>query len=225
MSHELRTPLNAIIGFSELMREQMFGPLGDARYAEYTGLIHSSGKHLLDLITDMLDMAKIEAGKMMLSPERMDLGESMDDCLRILKDQALNGRVALSSELKGPVMLQADRRAVKQVLLNLLSNAVKFTPPEGKVVISAWKERGRALVAVRDTGIGVSPADLARLGNPFEQAKTDAMLAKGGIGLGLALVKALVEKHGGTLVMKSTLGKGTKVTVDFPLSQRAKARG
>ncbi len=225
MSHELRTPLNAIIGFSELMREQMFGPLGDARYAEYTGLIHSSGKHLLDLITDMLDMAKIEAGKMMLSPERMDLGESMDDCLRILKDQALNGRVALSSELKGPVMLQADRRAVKQVLLNLLSNAVKFTPPEGKVVISAWKERGRALVAVRDTGIGVSPADLARLGNPFEQAKTDAMLAKGGTGLGLALVKALVEKHGGTLVMKSTLGKGTTVTVDFPLPQRARARG
>lgn len=159
------------------------------------------------------------------SPERMDLGESMDDCLRILKDQALNGRVALSSELKGPVMLQADRRAVKQVLLNLLSNAVKFTPPEGKVVISAWKERGRALVAVRDTGIGVSPADLARLGNPFEQAKTDAMLAKGGTGLGLALVKALVEKHGGTLVMKSTLGKGTTVTVDFPLPQRARARG
>ena len=224
MSHELRTPLNAIIGFSELMREQMFGPLGDGRYNEYARLIHHSGKHLLDLITDMLDMAKIEAGKLVLTPERMDLGESIDDCLRILKDQALNGRVTLLAESKGKPVLHADRRAVKQVLLNLLSNAVKFTPPGGKVVVSSWKARGRAYVSVHDTGIGICAEDMARLGNPFEQAKTDAMHAKGGTGLGLALVKALTEKHGGKFVMASELGKGTTVVVDFPLAARARAQ-
>ena len=224
MSHELRTPLNAIIGFSELMREQMFGPLGDERYNEYAKLIHQSGKHLLDLITDMLDMAKIEAGKLVLAPERMDLGETIDDCLRILKDQALNGRVTLLSESKGKPVLQADRRAVKQVLLNLLSNAVKFTPPGGKVVVSTWKARGRGYISVHDTGIGISADDLARLGNPFEQAKTDAMHAKGGTGLGLALVKALTEKHGGKFVMASEVGKGTTVVVDFPLAARARAQ-
>jgi signal transduction histidine kinase len=224
MSHELRTPLNAIIGFSELMREQMFGPLGDERYNEYAKLIHQSGKHLLDLITDMLDMAKIEAGKLVLAPERMDLGETIDDCLRILKDQALNGRVTLLSESKGKPVLQADRRAVKQVLLNLLSNAVKFTPPGGKVVVSTWKARGRGYISVHDTGIGISADDLARLGNLFEQAKTDAMHAKGGTDLGLALVKALTEKHGGKFVMASEVGKGTTVVVDFPLAARARAQ-
>jgi PAS domain S-box-containing protein len=224
MSHELRTPLNAIIGFSELMRERMFGPLGDERYNEYAKLIHQSGKHLLDLITDMLDMAKIEAGKLVLAPERMELGETIDDCLRILKDQALNGRVTLLGESKGKPVLQADRRAVKQVLLNLLSNAVKFTPPGGKVVVSTWKARGRGYISVHDTGIGICADDLARLGNPFEQAKTDPLHAKGGTGLGLALVKALTERHGGKFVMASQVGKGTTVVVDFPLAARARAQ-
>jgi len=224
MSHELRTPLNAIIGFSELMREKMFGPLGDRRYDEYAKLIHHSGKHLLDLITDMLDMAKIEAGKMVLSPERMDLSEAVEDCLRTLKDQALNGRVTLTSEYRCKPVLEADRRAVKQILLNLLSNAVKFTPPDGRIMVSTWKARGRAYVSVHDTGIGISAQDLSRLGNPFEQAETDAMHAKGGTGLGLALVKALVEKHGGKLVMASEVGKGTTVVVDFPLAARARAQ-
>jgi PAS domain S-box-containing protein len=223
MSHELRTPLNAIIGFSELMREQLFGPLGDARYAEYTGLIHSSGRHLLDLITDMLDMAKIEAGKMALVPEKLSLSEALDDSLRILGDQAKRGAVTISSQVKGNPALHADRRALKQVLLNLLSNAVKFTPPQGKVVITGWKAQGRAYVSFRDTGIGISSEDMARLGNPFEQAKVNPLHAQGGTGLGLALVKALVEKHGGAFVMESRLGAGTTVTVDFPLAVRAKA--
>jgi PAS domain S-box-containing protein len=223
MSHELRTPLNAIIGFSELMREEMFGPLGNARYNEYTGLIHSSGRHLLDLITDMLDMAKIEAGKMILAPERLDLTDALDDCLRILRSQASAGEIALSTEIKGALILQADRRATKQILLNMLSNAVKFTPPGGKVVISGWEAGGRAYVAVRDTGIGISGDDLARLGNPFEQAKANPLHAKGGTGLGLALVKALVEKHGGKLVMESCLGAGTTVVVDFPLAAKARS--
>ncbi len=179
MSHELRTPLNAIIGFSELMHERMFGPLGHDRYGEYVGLIHKSGKHLLDLITDMLDMAKIEAGKMVLSPETLTLKEALDDCLLILKDQARNGGVTLSARLRGTPTLHADRRAVKQVLLNLLSNAVKFTPAGGEVIVSGWKARGRIYVGVRDTGIGISPEDLLRLGNPFEQAKANPLHAKG----------------------------------------------
>ncbi len=224
MSHELRTPLNAIIGFSELMREQMFGPLGDKRYDEYASLIHHSGKHLLDLITDMLDMAKIEAGKMMLAPERMELGDAVEGCLRLLKEQAHNGRVTLTGACKGKPVLMADRRAVKQVLLNLLSNAVKFTPPGGTVTLSAWKAHGRAHIAVQDTGVGIAAEDLTRLGNPFEQAKSDAMLAQGGTGLGLALVKALVEKHGGKLVLTSEIAKGTRVVVDFPLAARANAQ-
>jgi PAS domain S-box-containing protein len=222
MSHELRTPLNAIIGFSELMREEMFGPLGDARYGEYTKLIHNSGKHLLDLITDMLDMAKIEAGKMVLAPERLELSETLEECLRIMQDQADSAGVTLSRQIKGQPALQADRRAVKQVLLNLLSNAVKFTLMGGEVAVSAWRSKGRAYIAVSDTGIGISAEDLARLGNPFEQAKASAMHAKVGTGLGLALVKALVEKHGGKFVIKSELGRGTTVTVDFPAAQRAR---
>ncbi|MEY4967229.1 MAG: hypothetical protein RL274_2812 [Pseudomonadota bacterium] len=132
--------------------------------------------------------------------------------------------VVLSCEHKGRLTLHADHRAVKQVLLNFLSNAVKFTPPDGKVVVSTWKARGRAHLAVRDTGIGVSAEDPARLGNPFEQAKTNPMHAKGGTGLGLALVKALVEKHGGAFAMQSELGKGTTVVVDFPLAQKARVK-
>jgi signal transduction histidine kinase len=119
---------------------------------------------------------------------------------------------------------RGDRRAVKRILLNLLSNAVKFTPPDGRIMVSTWKARGRAYVSVHDTGIGISAQDLSRLGNPFEQAETDAIHAKGGTGLGLALVKALVEKHGGKLVMASEVGKGTTVVVDFPLAARARAQ-
>jgi len=221
MSHELRTPLNAILGFSELMREQVFGPVGE-RYQEYVGLIYGSGQHLLDLITDMLDMAKIEAGKMVLALERVPLVETVADCLRVLKEQAENGGVALVNDIEGYPALHADRRAVKQMLLNLLSNAVKFTPPGGSVSVSMARTEDRCFVTVRDTGIGISAEDLARLGNPFEQAKVNAMHAKGGTGLGLALVKALAEKHSGRFVMESQLGLGTAVTVDFPL-EHAKA--
>jgi cell cycle sensor histidine kinase DivJ len=223
MSHELRTPLNAIIGFSELMQEKMFGPLGDPRYTEYAGLIHNSGRHLLDLITDMLDMAKIEAGKMVLTPERLELGEALDDCLHTLQAQATTAGITLSSDVTGHPVLLADRRAVKQVLLNLLSNALKFTTPGGQVTVSAWNAQGHGYVAVRDTGIGIAEDDLARLGNPFEQAKVNPMHAQGGTGLGLALVKALVEKHGGHCVIESQLGIGTTVIVDFPLAPTAEA--
>lgn len=218
MSHELRTPLNAIIGFSELMRENMFGPLGDPHYAEYASLIHNSGRHLLDLITDMLDMAKIEAGKMILTPERMELGEALDDCLHTLQAQAATTGITLSSDVTGDPVLFADRRAVKQVLLNLLSNALKFTTPGGQVTVSAWTGQNHGYIAVRDTGIGIAEEDLVRLGNPFEQAKVNPMHAQGGTGLGLALVKALVEKHGGQCIIESQFGIGTTVIVNFPLA-------
>jgi PAS domain S-box-containing protein len=219
MSHELRTPLNAILGFSELIREQLFGPV-DSRYREYVELIHGSGRHLLDLITDMLDMAKIEADKLVLLPERISLRDAVDDGLHIMKDQAEGHGLTLMNEVAGDVMVLADRRALKQVLLNLLSNAVRFTP-KGTIGISLAAADDRAFLTVRDTGIGISADDMARLGKPFEQAKGDAMLAKGGTGLGLALVKALVEKHGGRLIMESRLGMGTAVTVDFALERQA----
>jgi PAS domain S-box-containing protein len=223
MSHELRTPLNAIIGFSELMREKMFGPLGDARYTEYTSLIHNSGRHLLDLITDMLDMAKIEAGKMVLTPENMELAETLDDCLRTLQAQAAAAGITLSSDVTGNPVLFADRRAVKQILLNLLSNALKFTTQGGEIIVSAWEVQAHGYIAVRDTGIGIAEEDLARLGNPFEQAKVNPMHAQSGTGLGLALVKALVEKHGGQCTIESQLGIGTTVIVDFPLASKTRA--
>jgi len=223
MSHELRTPLNAIIGFSELMREKMFGALGHARYDEYIDLIHNSGKHLLDLITDMLDMAKIEAGKMTLALESVPLHQAVKECLSTLRTQAEAGGIAISHHTVDGLGVDADKRALKQVLLNLLSNAIKFTPPGGEVTISSWEANGRGYLAVRDTGIGISTEDLARLGNPFEQAKADPMHAKGGTGLGLALVKALVEKHGGMFAMESELGLGTTVTVDFRLTSGMEA--
>jgi PAS domain S-box-containing protein len=218
MSHELRTPLNAVIGFTDLMRQRTFGPLGNARYEEYATLIYDSGQLLLDLISDMLDMAKIEAGKLELNFERVDVGGTIEDCARMLRDRAedngLEFGVALPEER---VFLIADKRAVKQVLLNLLSNAIKFTPAGGHVGVSVRAGDGSATVTVRDTGIGIPAEDLPRLGNPFEQVNSDPMLAKAGSGLGLALVRALVEKHGGVLKIESEEGVGTTVRVTFPL--------
>jgi signal transduction histidine kinase len=220
MSHELRTPLNAVIGFTDLMRQGMFGSLGNDRYEEYATLIYDSGQLLLDMITDMLDMAKIEAGKLELNFERVDLSGTIDDSMRMLVDRADQAGVELGVSLPAqPISLVADRRAVKQVLLNLLTNAIKFTPPGGRVDVVVSQSEGRVRIGVRDTGIGIPAQDLPRLGNPFEQVCADPMLAKAGTGLGLALVRALVEQHGGHLRIESEEGVGTEVSVDFPLSQ------
>jgi len=219
MSHELRTPLNAVIGFTDLMRQQMFGALGSDRYVEYTTLIYDSGQLLLDLISDMLDMAKIEAGKLELNLERVDLTGTIEDCVRLLQVRADRGGLDLQIKRPpGPVSLIADRRALKQVLLNLLTNAIKFTPAGGTVVIAFHSDGERAKLSVRDTGIGIPAHELPRLGRPFEQVCGDPMLAKSGTGLGLALVRALVEKHGGTWRIDSKEGIGTEVSVDFPLT-------
>ncbi len=216
MSHELRTPLNAILGFSGIMREQMYGTMGDARYQEYASLIYDSGTHLLDLISDILDMAKIEAGKTELHFEPVDLAGTIEDCGRMLAERARNNGVELITEVpESGIPLVADGRAIKQIVLNLLSNAVKFTPRGGHVWASARSEGGRVLLCVRDDGIGIPKEALPRLGRAFEQVTTDANIARVGTGLGLALVRALSQKHGGDMKIESVEGEGTTVTVDL----------
>jgi PAS domain S-box-containing protein len=216
MSHELRTPLNAILGFADIMRDEMYGALGDDRYREYAGLIHDSGMHLLDLISDILDMAKIEAGKTELNFAPVDLAGTIEDCARLLAERARNGGVELVTEVpERGVPLIADGRATKQIVLNLLSNAVKFTPRGGHVWATARSEGVRVILCVRDDGVGIPQDALPRLGHAFEQVTTDSHIAKSGTGLGLALVRALAQKHGGSMTIESVEGEGTAVTVEL----------
>jgi cell cycle sensor histidine kinase DivJ len=211
MSHELRTPLNAIIGFSEVMGREMFGPLGSGRYLEYAGLIEDSGRHLLELINGLLDMSKIEAGKFEIHEEMFELGETVESARRVVGLAAERAGVTLSFKL-GAETGFADRRAVKQMLVNLLSNAIKFTLPGGSVHLMVERSGTALLLTVADTGAGIAPQDLARLGKPFEQAGH----GKDGTGLGLSLVKALAALHGGEMTIISMLGEGTEVTVRLP---------
>jgi two-component system cell cycle sensor histidine kinase PleC len=217
MSHELRTPLNAIIGFSELMQRQLFGPLGDERYREYSGLIQGAGHHLLSLINDVLDMSKIEAGKFELQRQAFDIREIVTDCTALMQDRAKRNGVSLTEDIP-PVSLnvEADRRAMKQILLNLLSNAVKFTPAGGHVTVRARSENDALVLSVEDTGIGIPPEHVHHLGNPFIQVRSSAGAAHEGTGLGLALVRALAEVHGGRLRIDSILNHGTVVSVIIP---------
>ena len=219
MSHELRTPLNAIIGFSELMSTQAFGPIGNPRYGEYSSAVLKSGRYLLDLINDMLDMAKIEAGKFALDIEDTNLAETIEGCARVMAEAAASGGVSVNVSLpEEGLTFPADRRALKQIILNLLSNAIKFTPSGGHVNVSATGQGDIVRIEIRDDGIGIATEELPRLGKPFEQVRDDPKLAKKGTGLGLALVRALVEKHGGHLTIDSPAQKGTIVTVELPRS-------
>ena len=217
MSHELRTPLNAINGFSEIMVQQMFGPLGDPHYTEYAQDILSSGQHLLALINDVLDMSKIEAGKMNLKMQPVSVAEVVDDGIRLMRERAQDAGLTLSGELPDLPDVQADYRALKQIMLNLLSNAVKFTPRGGEVTVTAEQEGERLRISVTDTGIGISPEDLGRLARPFEQAESQLIKTQQGSGLGLALTKRLVELHHGVLEMQSEPGVGTTVSFTLPL--------
>jgi signal transduction histidine kinase len=220
MSHELRTPLNAIIGFADIMRQQMFGYLGSERYSEYAMLIYDSGQLLLDLISDVLDMAKIDAGKLELNYETIDAGVMLDTCLRFLGERAekagLDLRVTLPARR---IAFEADRRSIKQILLNLLSNAIKFTLPGGNVEASATHDGDFVVFVIRDNGIGIPASELPRLGRPFEQVAADPLLAQSGTGLGLALVRSLAERHGGSFQIESEEGKGTHVEIRLPLAR------
>jgi signal transduction histidine kinase len=225
MSHELRTPLNAVIGFTDMMRQHTFGPLGNEKYEEYATLIYDSGQLLLDLISDMLDMAKIEAGKLELNIETVDFNGAVEDGTRLLRDRAAESGLELTIALPSePLFIAADKRAIKQIMLNLLSNAIKFTPAGGAIDISVTAAKGLATIVIADTGVGIAPDDLDRLGRPFEQANGNPMLASaGGSGLGLALVRALTEKHGGILQIESEEGFGTTVRVSFPMTTNHRA--
>ncbi len=223
MSHELRTPLNAINGFSEIMVGEMFGPLGDRRYKEYVKDIHQSGEHLLALINDILDMSKIEAGKMNLRFEPVSIDTLVEDSVRLVRNRADSAGLHIEVALPPLPEIDADYRAIKQVLLNLLSNAVKFTPRGGKITvraetrIDAFGQRVR--ISVRDTGIGIAKDDLARLARPFEQVESQHAKTQQGTGLGLALSKSLLEMHGGVLELESQPGQGTTASFVIPMRQ------
>ena len=229
MSHELRTPLNAINGFSEIMVTEMFGPLGDRRYREYVGDIHASGQHLLALINDILDMSKIEAGKMSLKFEPVALVEVAEDAVRLVRNRAEGAGLQLDLDFPELPLVEADYRAIKQVLLNLLSNAVKFTPRGGRISVTADTRTDvlgqRVRIQVRDTGIGISREDLSRLAQPFEQVESQHSKTRQGTGLGLALSKSLVELHNGALTLDSNPGEGTVASVNLPVSQEVALAG
>ena len=219
MSHELRTPLNAIMGFSDIMRARMFGPMGD-KYGEYAQLIHESGEHLLDLINDVLDMSKIEADRYELSKEVFDAREAVTAALRLTRLQADDAKVQLRGVLPSePLMVDADRRALKQMVLNLVANALKFTPADGATTVTLHEVDGALELDVADTGVGIAEEDLKRLGRPYEQAGPASDRARG-TGLGLSLVGALARLHGGEMAIESKLGEGTAVTVRLPVLKR-----
>ena len=217
MSHELRTPLNAIIGFSEIMESGMFGPLGAEKYNEYCSDIRSSGEYLLDVINDILDMAKIEAGRIRLDFEELDLDGLLTEAIRVVSARAQDKQLELVTKISPELGLRADRRALKQIMLNLLSNAVKFTPAGGRITVRGRAADGCIVLAIADTGIGISKDALARLGRPFEQVESQLTKTHHGSGLGLAIAKSLVELHGGSMRIRSRLGQGTLVVVRMPL--------
>ncbi|HTC84353.1 MAG TPA: HAMP domain-containing sensor histidine kinase [Rhizomicrobium sp.] len=222
MSHELRTPLNAVIGFSELMMHKAFGPMS-ARYQEYAQLIHESGSHLLSLVSDILDLAKIEAGRFQPDFRDVDLKACVEDCVRLVETRARERQIALAPALpKDALHVTADLRACKQILINLLSNAVKFSRPGGRVAVSLIPHADTVELLVRDEGIGIPAQVLARIGQPFEQASNNPMLAREGTGLGLSVVKALVGEHGGTMRVESREQDGTTITIVLPLRQQAR---
>jgi signal transduction histidine kinase len=222
MSHELRTPLNAILGFSEVMQRRMFGPIGSDRYAGYVEDIHNTAQHLLNVITDILDLSKAEVGKLTLTEQDVDLFEVLDQCFRLLRDRAAENGLRLSLEKiddSRPIM-RLDPTLIKQVFINILGNAIKFTPAGGSVTARFVRDHdGTWLISVTDTGIGIAEADLPRVLEPFVQVESAFARKHGGAGLGLPLVKKITELHGGSVAITSKLGAGTTVAVRIPSSR------
>ncbi len=216
MSHELRTPLNAIIGFSEVMEKQFLGPLGTEKYLDYAHDIHKSGQYLLDVINDILDMSKIEAGRVSLDIASANLSAILEEALRIVEPRTQDDKVGLSIDTVGELQLDCDKRAIKQVLINLLANAIKFTPEGGNVSVTTMIDGKDAVVRIVDTGIGIPTQDIEKLARPFEQVENQFTKTKSGSGLGLAISKSLVELHGGALEISSEVGAGTTVVIRLP---------
>jgi len=220
VSHELRTPLNAIIGFSDMMRSRLFGPL-PGKYAEYADLIHDSGQHMLDLIGDVLDMSKVEAGKYELLYDNFDASDVIRSTVKMIRPTADSAEVVLSIDIdeNEPLLIEADRKALRQILLNLLSNAIKFSHKGGQIIIGAKAAGDTLNLSVQDHGIGMSAEDVANVGQPYQQASSANMIEERGTGLGLALVKSLSELHGGRFAVASQEGEGTTVDVFLPLDR------
>jgi PAS domain S-box-containing protein len=218
MSHELRTPLNAVIGFADLMLNEVPGPLIDERHRSYVSNIHDSGIHLLKIINDMLDLSKAEAGKLVLNEEVFDVAASVRRAVRFIKPQSDKAGVSITADLPANfLLLQGDENKVDQVLLNLLSNAVKFTPRGGQISVTTRSGVQSGLsITVSDDGLGIAPDDVNRVFEPFAQIDSSLSRQQEGTGLGLPIVKAMIELHQGTVELNSTLGQGTDVTITFP---------
>jgi signal transduction histidine kinase len=224
MSHELRTPLNAIIGFSEVLSEQMFGAIND-KQAEYLKDILDSGRHLLSLINDILDLSKIEAGRMELEPSEFDLPATIENSLILVRERANRHGITLAHSIDERLgTIRADERKVKQVLLNLLSNALKFTPEGGRIDVRAKLQNGAAEVSVTDTGIGIAPEDQAKVFEEFRQVGTASKKIEG-TGLGLAISRKFIELHGGTIGVTSEPGVGSTFAFTLPLPRKAHQGG
>src|SRR3954464_6567681 len=221
MSHELRTPLNAIIGFSEIMGSGMFGVLGSDKYQEYCHDILTSGKYLLEVINDILDMSKIEAGRMKLDMEPLDLAKTLAESLRAVSGRAEDKHLTLDANIESVISVVADRRAVKQIIVNLLSNSVKFTPDDGRITVRSRVLSDSIVLMIADTGIGIAPASRPRLGKPFEQVESQLTKTYQGSGLGLAIARSLTNLHGGTMRLRSKLGTGTVVRITLPRDTRS----
>ncbi|MFA6280763.1 MAG: PAS domain-containing sensor histidine kinase [Bdellovibrionales bacterium] len=227
MSHELRTPLNAIIGFSEIIRDQLFGPVGQAQYVEYAGDIHDSGQLLLSLINDILDMSKIEAGKRELAETVMSVEDVVRSVSRLVAARAKAGKVKLTVSIPSVFpFFRAEERAIKQILTNLMTNAIKFTPEGGTVALSAqMNPNEEMIISVKDTGIGMSAEEIPIAMSPFGQIESALSRKNQGTGLGLPLTRALVELHGGMLSLESEVGKGTTVSLTFPKARLIQKAG
>jgi signal transduction histidine kinase len=218
MSHELRTPLNAIIGFSDMIRSETLGPVACPKYVEYADDIHSSAEHLLDMINDVMDLARIESGHFEIRESEVDLSVLLGSCLRMLRQRARNHGVDLGFEAPESCQVLCDAPKIRQIIINLLVNAIKFTPPGGRVCLRLEKQAHGVRIEVIDTGVGIAAKDIERVLIPFYQSARTKLLPNDGVGLGLPLARRLAELHGGSLRLESELGQGTQAIVTLPRS-------
>ena len=223
MSHELRTPLNAIIGFSEMMEHETFGALGCPKYVDYSAHIHQAGNHLLGVISDVLDMSRLESGKVQLHPTVFEIDAAVSRAIEAVRHAAEEKEITLQAESLPKTALYADRQAVEKVLISLMRNAVKFTPEGGRISLRSHVDEGQISIYVEDTGVGIAPEALPRLGRPFEQIDSPLENGNKGSGLGLAIARSLMELHGGSLHIRSSLGSGTIVRIRLPIPDEARS--